>query len=297
VPSRAPVPVVATLLDLAPWELPERYARTAPARLASRQRAATFASAARVLVCSRATAEAATRLLGLAEEVVRVVPLAADDAFHPGAADGAILTRLRTDHAIPERYLVVGGRWDARSDLPTLLEAVAIVRETAERAEDGAAPTPPVVVLAGAAGHDPAGPSRVAALVERHRVTDLVRLTPPLSPAELGALEAAAVGHVQPALSDANGLAALDALATGIPVIASRTGPLPEIVGPAGIIVEPRDAGRMAMALHALWSGGPVARQVTRAAQQRAGGVRRRWSDVAADTRRAYAEAVGWRAP
>ncbi len=38
-------------------------------------------------------------------------------------------------------------------------------------------------------------------------------------------------------------MSAHEALASGVPVIASRTGALPEIVGPAGIIVEPRDAG------------------------------------------------------
>ena len=106
------------------------------------------------------------------------------------------------------------------------------------------------------------------------------------------ALGSGAVGHVQPALSDATGISALEALASGIPVIASRTGALPEIVGPAGIIVEPRDPGRLAAALATLWSGGPVATQVTRAARARAAGPRRRWADVARDTRMAYASAV-----
>ena len=62
--------------------------------------------------------------------------------------------------------------------------------------------------------------------------------------------------------------------------------------GAAGIIVEPREPGRLAAALVTLWSGGPVAAQVTRAAQARAAGPRRRWSDVALDTRTAYVAAV-----
>ena len=37
-PTHSALPVVATLLDLAPWELPERYARTAAARLGHRSR-------------------------------------------------------------------------------------------------------------------------------------------------------------------------------------------------------------------------------------------------------------------
>ena len=39
IPVASPLPVVATLLDLAPWELPHRYARTAAARLGHRMRA------------------------------------------------------------------------------------------------------------------------------------------------------------------------------------------------------------------------------------------------------------------
>jgi glycosyltransferase involved in cell wall biosynthesis len=75
-------------------------------------------------------------------------------------------------------------------------------------------------------------------------------------------------------------------------VIASRTGPLPEIVGPAGIVVEPRDPGRMAMALRAMWLDGPVAHQVRRTAQQRSATASRSWADVARDTRRAYQAAA-----
>ena len=289
IPVASPLPVVATLLDLAPWELPARYARSAPARLGHRMRARALRGASRVLVCSRATAEAAIRLLELPPESVAVVPLAADDAFHPGAADVSIMARLRDAHDLPERFLVVGGRYDARSDLLTVLAAVGSLRGSPVRSEGD---DPPVLVLAGAAGPDAGSRSRVAALVEQLGVSDLVRLTPPLAVDELAALEAAAVGHVQASLSDATGWGALEALAAGTPVICSRTGPLPEIVGPCGIIVEPRDSDRMATAIAALWSDGPVARQVRRAAQNRAAGPRRRWADVAHETREILAQAA-----
>jgi glycosyltransferase involved in cell wall biosynthesis len=95
------------------------------------------------------------------------------------------------------------------------------------------------------------------------------------------------VGHVQVALSDATGIAALEALAAGVPVIASRAGALPETVGPAGIIVEPGDPARLANALAALWMGGTVAQQVARSAQ-RAAITRRSWADVCRETREAW---------
>ena len=205
----------------------------------------------------------------------------------PGRPIPAGSPPLLTAYRIPGRFLVVGGRYDARSDLPTLLAAVRTLRDRGTGDADL-----PCLVLVGAAGDDPEARTRVTQLAERHGVRDLVRLTPPLPVEERATLEAAAVGHVQPALSDATGMSAHEALAAGVPVICSRTGALPEIVGPAGIIVEPQDAGRLAAALVALWSGGPVAAQVTRAAQAKASGPRRRWSDVAHETRTVYAQAV-----
>jgi glycosyltransferase involved in cell wall biosynthesis len=97
---------------------------------------------------------------------------------------------------------------------------------------------------------------------------------------------------VLPALSDATGLPALEALAVGIPVICSRVGPLPEIVGQAGIVVEPRRPEWLAAALRVVWEGGPVAARLKDLAEQRAAGPRRTWLDVAEETRRVYAAAV-----
>ena len=293
VPIASRLPVVATLLDLAPWELPERYAASTAARFGHRLRARNLQDARRVIVSSHAVAATARRLLHLREERLVVVPFAADPAFHPGALDAALLAGLRSRFDLPQRYLVFAGRHDARKDLATLFEALAALgKQTATEASSEKVPWPPVVVLAGASGPDNAESPVVAAAARRAGAADLVRLTPRLEPEELAALEAGSIGHVQPALSDGTGLAVLDALAVGIPVICSRTGPLPEIVGTAGIVVEPRDPARLATALRALWDGGAVAKQVTRAARARAAAPRRTWIDVALDTRRVYAAAV-----
>ncbi|MEA2623231.1 MAG: hypothetical protein QOH61_2141 [Chloroflexota bacterium] len=311
VPIAPGVPVVATLLDLAPWELPERYAASAAARFGHRLRARSLRDARRVICCSRQTAAAAVSLLHLDPERIVVVPLAADPAFHPGAADPATVADLRARFDLPERYLVFAGRYDARKDMATLFAALAALREEApprgaaarqrtgpparqpvpESAERGVA-WPPIVVLAGAGGDEHADAPAVGRAARRAGVADIVRLTPRLDPVELAALEAASIGHVQPSLSDGTGLAVLEALAVGTPAICSRVGALPEIVGTAGIVVEPRDPARLATAIRALWEDGAVAKQVTRAAAARAAAPRRTWADVAEETRRVYAAAA-----
>ncbi|MFI5254934.1 MAG: glycosyltransferase [Candidatus Limnocylindrales bacterium] len=309
VPIGSRLPVVATLLDLAPWELPEVYARSAAARFGHRLRARVLHDAARLIVTSRATGESARRRIHIRPERIAVIPLAADPAFGREAADPERVARLRARLGLPDRYLVFAGRYDARKDLGTLFAALAGLREEgparptrraagAARAgatAEGAAttdPWPPLVVLAGAAGADETDVAALGRAAARHGVSDLVRLTPRLGQDELATLEASARGFVFPSISEGTGLAALEALAGGIPVVASKTGPLPEIVGTAGIIVEPREERRLAEALRAVWSDGRIHDQLRRSAQARAAAPRRTWDDVARETRVVYAEAA-----
>ncbi len=137
----------------------------------------------------------------------------------------------------------------------------------------------------------------VARAARKAGVADLIRLTPRLDPTELAVLQHGAVANVQPALSDGTGLAAIEALAVGIPVVCTRVGALAEVVGAAGIIVEPHDAAHLATALRAIWEGGAVARQVTKRARDRANGPRRTWDDVAHETRDVYASVAGAPSP
>jgi glycosyltransferase involved in cell wall biosynthesis len=54
---------------------------------------------------------------------------------------------------------------------------------------------------------------------------------------------------VQPSLEEGFGLPALEAMACGAPVIASRRGALPEVVAEAGLLVDPEDERALAAAL------------------------------------------------
>jgi glycosyltransferase involved in cell wall biosynthesis len=288
VPLASRLPVVATLLDLAPWELPQVYARSAAARFGHRLRARILRDATRLIVCSAATAESARRRIHIEPARIAVVPLAADEAFTMDAGTRGAVVRHRFD--LPERYLVYAGLHDARKDIGTLFAALRALR--AERpAAAGIDPWPPVVVLAGAAAPTESDDGLKRA-VARHGVEGMVSLVPPLDAPDLAALEAGARAFVFPAVSEGTGQVVIEALACGIPVIASRTGPLPEIVGSAGIVVEPRDPARLASALRSVWADDRLYAMLAGAARDRARGPRRTWHDVADETRHVYAAAV-----
>lgn len=279
VPLASRLPVVATLLDLAPWELPDSYAASPAARFGHRLRRRVLHDAARVVVPARAVAESARRQLHLPPERIVVVPLAVEAAFRTAGRDAGRQAALSQRLSLPPRYLVFAGRYDARMDLTTLVRALRRLRDAEQ---------PPVLVLA--ARFDIEGDwLGLQRAVVRSGVGGQLLLAPRLARAERAALIGGAEGFVYPALSEATGLGALEALSLGVPVICSRSGALPEIVTSAGIVVEPRDPGRLAAAVDALWAGGLLAQQLHRAARRRADDHQRSWADVARETRAVYA--------
>jgi glycosyltransferase involved in cell wall biosynthesis len=222
-----------------------------------------------------------------------VVPLAPHPAFAvppvepgtPGASGDAADEQSRL--GLPERYLVYFGRFDARHDVATLLRALAALGSRPRpRGLPAGAAWPPRVLIVGASPEDRASLARAAG---RLGAGDALAYAPAMSPERLAGLVRGARAVVMPAISDASGLPALDAIAAAVPVVATGVGALPEVVGQAGILVEPRDPARLAEAIRTAWADDRVrSRLVDSAIERRA--TTRTWADVAEETRRVYAD-------
>jgi len=290
-PILSRIPIVVTLLDLAPWEEPEVFQRTPAARFGQRLRARLVRDAAAVLVGTEAVAVLARRLLRVKPTRIHVVPLAPQPAFaaaaEPAAEDGAAVAEERLRLGLGERFLVYFGRFDARHDVATLLRALAeLERRARPRGLPPAATWPPRLLIVGASPDHRASLARAAT---RFGGGDALVFAPAMSPARLAPLVRAARAVIMPARSDAAGLPALDALAVGVPVVATNVGALPEVVSGAGILVEPRDPARLAEALRTAWADDRVHGRLVEAARGRRAS-ERTWADVAWATRRIYAE-------
>ncbi len=289
-----------TLLDLAPWELPDAFGRTASSRFGQRLRSQLLREARAVIVATPSVAAAARRLVHLRADRVHVVGLAPQAAFAAmGDRDPGTTAAARDDAArererlgVPDRYFVYAGRYDARHDLATLLGALAALARGG-RPDTLAASVawPPRVLVVGASPDDRAAIARAAARLD---VGDLLTYAGRLPAPVVAGLVRDARAVLLPLVSDAAGLAAIDAFACGTPVIASSVGALTDLVGSAGVLVEPRDADRLAVALRAVWAEDRVHAGIAAGARERAVMGRRSWSDVARATREVYA-AVGVR--
>lgn len=292
------LPVIVTLLDLAPWEMPEVFGRSAAGRFGRRLRAQLLREAAAVIVGSHATARAAIRLLHLKRDRIRVVPLAPRPAYafwgtDLGTAAGKDasyqeLAAQRERLGLPGRYLVYPGRYDARQDLATLLAALVELSSSGRPDElPTGVPWPPKVLLVDATPEDRAALARAAA---KQGVGDALMYAPGLTDAGRAALVHGARAAILPVVSEAAGLPVIEAIACGTPVVASSVGALPELVGGAGLLVEPRDPDRLAVALSAIWADERVHGSVAAVARDRAESDRRTWADVARETRTIYAD-------
>jgi glycosyltransferase involved in cell wall biosynthesis len=189
------------------------------------------------------------------------------EMVHVGAGVGEEFFRVERGEG---EYVLFLGRLDLfQKGLDTLLDAMAILAE-----DDGA----PMLRIAGR-GRD--GP-RVHARVRRLGLERRVSLLGEVSHAEKLRLLAGAALLVMPSRFEGFGLVAAEAMAAGVPVLASTAGALPEVIDPprGGVLVPPGDAPALAAGLASLLGDAPRRAELGRSARTSAR--RFDWNAVAA---------------
>ncbi len=171
-------------------------------------------------------------------EKLHVVHNGIDPDFVPGDEDTIAATRAELD--APGGYLLYAGTLEPRKGLDILLEAWVTARRDA--------PETPPLVLAGPYGWHSRGLLREIERLTAQGVRYLGRVDRP----RLVRLMQAARYFVYPSQYEGFGLPPAESLACGVPVIACDSSSLPEVVGDAGLLVEPGDAPGLAAAIRHL---------------------------------------------
>jgi glycosyltransferase involved in cell wall biosynthesis len=203
----------------------------------------------RIVTVSESSKRDIVAQMGVAPSQLAVVPVGVDHTrFRPLPAiarrPGRIMTTASSD--VPLKGLV------------PLLEALAKVRT--ERAAD-------LVVIG-----KPRAESRVEETIERLGLGGAVTFVSGVTDERIVELYAEASVAVVPSLYEGFSLPAVEAMACGVPLVATTGGALPEVVGDSGVtglLVPPGDAGSLALGIGTVLDEPELAARMSEAARRR----------------------------
>jgi glycosyltransferase involved in cell wall biosynthesis len=274
-PVFCPAPTVVTVHDLIFLRYPERY--QAGKRLYLQALTGwSVRHARRVIAVSEATARDITALLGVPRRRITVIPNGVErDHLRPLPPEE--IGAFRRARGLPESTILYVGTLEPRKNLPALIRAYAAIREA----------TGATLVIAGGKGwfYD-----EIFATVRALGLEDAVRFPGYVPDVELPLWYNSARVFAYPSLYEGFGLPALEAMACGVPVVAAATAALPEVVGDAGLLVEPQSETALAGALRAVLTDSALAARLAAAGPLQA--ARFSWPAAARRTLAVYEQAV-----
>ena len=234
-------PTVVTIHDVIPLILKEYAWRkltivyNALVSLAAKRAHAIIA----VSQCSKRDIE---QTLKIPSERIHVIGNAVDESFRP-VRDSWLLSSVRERYAIGERYVLYFGGFDLRKNVPRLIRAYAQLPSGVRARYQ--------LVVAGRLhnlGTHPLYPDP-RPLVRELGLDGQVIFTGQIREQDKVPLYSGATAFLFPSLYEGFGMPVLEAMACGTPVLTSDRSALPEVVGDAGLLIDPDDPAGIADAV------------------------------------------------
>ena len=275
-PLPATCPVVTTVHDLIfdryPEYMPQAWSRPYYRLLM----ALSTRRARRVITVSQATAADLTVHYGTPPDKIAVVPEGVDPSFGP-VMDGDRIRALRERYSLTRPIVLSVGARRPHKNLARLVRAFATL----------ASDTAHELLFVGTA--DPRFPDEARQAALAAGLNGRIRFLDWVPEADLAALYALADLVVVPSLIEGFGLPALEAMASNSAVLAANASSLPEVVGEAGVLVDPYDEEALAGAIQRILHDGALRRRLAKAGQARAASFT--WQRAARQTLRILEEA------
>lgn len=256
---RMDCPVVATLHDALPiahpaWCAPRRR------RLQNWLLVKAARKADHVIALSRHAVPELVRAYGIDEGRVSVVQHGVAPAWFEAPAADAVAATLER-HSLRPGYFLCVATLEPRKNLDHLLQAYLALPPVVRAARQ--------LLIVGQAGWDSAQLVRRIAAA-RHQGEQVQWLASVAEQAELHHVYAGAGAFVLPALHARAGLAMLEALAAGLPVLCAAGGVLAELAEGAALEADPRSLPEWTAALHSIVRDEALRARCVAAGQRRA---------------------------
>lgn len=172
---------------------------------------------------------------------ISIVNPAIDHAdYYPRTA--AEITKIRSKYKLPRQYFLFTGTLEPRKNIQGLLDAYASLDKATQKQYG--------LVLAGGKGWVD---DEIQKRLDDYKSLPIIR-TGYVDDEDLPALYSGAFAFVFPSFYEGFGIPPLEAMACGVPVIASNNSSLPEVIGDAGMLLDGTDSNYIANALKKLIS-------------------------------------------
>ena len=233
-PWRRPTPGLVTIHDLQPWVHPQNFSAVKRAYLRMTVPPSARRAAVVTTLSAFVKADVVARLGVDGDRVVQIPP----GLDQPAAVAVADAERVLADLDLSGRGFVI---------YPAITyphkNHVVLVRAFAQVVS--ADPEARLVLTGGVAGAEPT----IAAEIDRLGLEGQVIRTGRLAVGDFNTLFGSATAMAFPSIYEGFGMPALEAMSRGVPVVAAANTALPEVLGGAGLLVDPDDIDGWATAL------------------------------------------------
>jgi len=212
-------------------------------------------SANKIITVSNFSKMDICRFHGVPQDRVLVTYNAAHPRFYEKAPESQI-AEVRKRYGLPAQYFLFLGGFDAKKNVGALVEAFAQLPADF-----------PALALAGEHKWE------YPAVREKIRALDLgVRIICPgtIADEDLPAIYQGALAFVYPSLYEGFGLQLVEAMASGIPVLASGTTSLPEVLDGCGLLFDPEDPGSIAREIERIFLEPDLGQAMAKKGRERA---------------------------
>lgn len=239
IPRCAPTPTVATVMDVIPLSHPQ-WVRDEFRTLKNALWKKSLSWADHVITISEYSKSEILKWTDVTADKISVIPLGVDASWFLRCSQQEV-ARVCDKYQLPEAFFLSLGTLQPRKNVESTILAHRAL-SLSERLK-----TPLIIV--GRAGWKC---EALIDLINQEPHPAALRWLNRVPDADIPALLQAACALVFPSLTEGFGLPVLEAFASNVPVIAGRTSCLPEVVGDAALLVEPRDIDAIATAMRSV---------------------------------------------
>lgn len=231
-------PVIVTMYDMTTLRFPELMPRIDYYYWRTFQKW-TLQGAQQIITISEDAANDIVHYYGIPRKKIKVIYPACSPHFTPTSPE--VIRQVKREYHLPDQYLLHVGHLDRKKNLPTLVRAFDRVRKETNFGGK--------LVLVGEV-YEKCRDASLMPTIHSLGLENEVVFTGRVADEDLPAVYTGAYAMVFPSHHEGFGLAPLEAISCGTPLIAHKAGAVGEVIGDGGIILEKNDVDTVATAIN-----------------------------------------------